>query len=479
MEHTHFSPLDYVSVIRRRKWYWMTPIALSIVAGALLVKYLPKEYRSTTTLGVTAAMLSTNIVNQATPFDNQERLRAVSQELSSAPILARVAREEGLTSNAPIDEVVSRLRGGIDVKVPEQLAPTSEPRRFDTFIVSYSDSDAYRAQRIANRLGRVFVDETSKLRVERANDTTAFVDAQLAASQARINNLEMRLRKAKESYMGQLPEQSGANLATLGGLRQQLVSDTLQMRGERDRLTLIDRQIDAIDKNSVDEPTIGRAADSGSATDARVATIERELATARTTYTDKHPEVQRLQEELAAAQNDARLARQQPPADRMAKLQRNLAYLQLVGDREVARGRIRDLERDAADTQVAIARYQSRIEAAPMVEQQLATIQRDYDLEKQQYSDLTAKQRNASVAANVERDHSGERFAVIDPASLPSTPLKPIPMRVWLGSLLAGLIVGAGLTLGREYFDASVHDERELRDEFSLPVLGSITHIPA
>jgi len=57
MENTKFSPLDYVSVIRRRRVWLATPIALSIVAGWLLVKYLPKEFKSTTTLGVAVATI--------------------------------------------------------------------------------------------------------------------------------------------------------------------------------------------------------------------------------------------------------------------------------------------------------------------------------------------------------------------------------------------------------------------------------------
>jgi capsular polysaccharide biosynthesis protein len=44
-------------------------------------------------------------------------------------------------------------------------------------------------------------------------------------------------------------------------------------------------------------------------------------------------------------------------------------------------------------------------------------------------------------------------------------------------SILAGICLGAALTLGREYFDRSVHDVRELKDEFSLPVLGEVARI--
>jgi succinoglycan biosynthesis transport protein ExoP len=469
MDSTHFSPLDYLSVIRRRRWWWITPIALSIVTGWLLVRFLPKEYKSSTTLGVTAPLVSPSIINQTTPFDNFERLRAIQQQLVSTPILSRVAREEHLAD-------VGLLRTAIDIKVPEPVANTNEVRRLDTFVVSYTDSDPQRAQRVANRLGRVFVDENSKVRAERAEDTTMFIGAQLMASQTRINDLEMRLRKAKESYMGQLPEQTGANLTTIAGLRAQMLSDATQIRGERDRLMLIDRQIEAIDKNTVDEPLSGRT-EAIASPQLRVITLERELAAARASYTDKHPEVQRIQEELAYAKKEALAAQQQPQADRLARLQRNPGYLSLVGERDVTRSRIKDLERDQADSQAQIGRYQARVEAAPMVEQQLTNIQREYDLEKQQYNDLSAKQSTAAIAATVERNRSGERFEVLDTASLPTEPLKPLPLRVWLGSLLCGLIVGAGLTLLREYFDSSVHDERDLRETLDVPILGSIARI--
>lgn len=476
-----FSPLDYVSVVRRRKWWLVTPIALSIVAGWLLVKYLPKEYRSMATLGVTAPTVSPTIVGQPALFDNQERLRALTQQLKSEQILSRVVREEKLTPAQDAKDVakaVDSLRGNIDIKVPDPVANTNEIRRLDTFVLSVADSEPGRAQRVADRLASVFVDENSKLRTEHAEDTTAFITMQVAASQERINELESRLRKAKEAYMGQLPEQTGANLATIGGLRQQLATDANNIRSERDRLTVIEGQIQAIDRNSVDEPIPGRS-DSGLSPEVRVASLERELATARTMYTDKHPEIQRLEEELASAKKEAAAAQQRPAADRLARLQRNPAYLQLVAERDVARNRIRDLERDSADTQGTIARYQARVEAAPMVEQQLATIERDYNLEKQQYGELTAKQRTAAMNANVERNRGGERFDVLESASFPTAPIKPIPLRVWLGSILGGIILGAGLTLLREYVDGAVHDERELRDEFELPILGSISHLPA
>jgi polysaccharide chain length determinant protein (PEP-CTERM system associated) len=473
MEDTHIHALDYLSVIRRRKWWLVLPIVASVVVGLLLVRYLPKQYRSSTTLGVEAPMVSPNLVNQATTYDNQERQRALSLQMLSVPVLRRVADEERLGSG---DSVIGRMRRAIDITVPEPVAATTEPRRLDTFVVSYSDSDPGRAQRVTGRLARVFVDENSKTRTEHAEDTSAFLAQQLGESQKRLTALEARLRREKESHMGQLPEQTQANLQTLSGMRQQLEANATALRGEQDRLSVIERQIESMRQGSAEALLVSRG-NEGPTAETRAITIERELAAAKATYTDKHPEIQRLQEELAAARRDAAAVRQRPIADRTAQLQTDPAYRQLITDQDIARLRVRELQRATSDAQRQISVYQARVEAAPMVEQQLATLQRDYDLEKQQYADLSAKQHAATLAENIEKNRGGEQFTILYPAGFPAEPTKPIPMRVMLVSILAGIVIGGALTLGREYLDRSVHDIRELKDEFELPVLGKVARI--
>ena len=139
--------------------------------------------------------------------------------------------------------------------------------------------------------------------------------------------------------------------------------------------------------------------------------------------------------------------------------------------------RIRELQRSEADARRQIGMYQARVERAPMVEQQLASVQRDFDLEKLQYSELSAQLHKAQIAENVERNRRGEQFTILYGASWPADPVKPIPLRVMLMSILAGVCLGGALTIGREYLDRSVHNVRDLKDEFELPVLGEIARI--
>jgi protein tyrosine kinase modulator len=482
MEDAHVHALDYMSVFGRRKWWLIVPIVASVGVGVALVRWLPKEYKGTVTLGVIAPGVSPSLVGQTAPLDNAERQRAFSQQLLSAPVLARVAREERLASGTPDDGLIGRLRKSVTITVPDPVALTNEPRKLDTFLVSYADSDPARAQRVTNRLATVFIDETSKTREEQAEHTSDFIAAQLQASQQRLAELEARLRRAKESHIGQLPEQTQANLQTLSGLRSQLDSNATALRGEQDRLSMTERQIESL-RQGVNEvlllPRGGAVVTDPAAAgpEARVATLQRDLAEARATYTEKHPEVARLTEELAAARRDATAQKQRPAEDREAMLQGDANYRQLLADREMGRLRIRELQRSETDIRRQIGVYQARVESAPMVEQQLTSVNRDYELEKAQYAELTRKLSEASMAQNVERNRRGEQFNVLYPAAYPTEPVKPVPIRVMLLSILGGLVAGAALTFLREYLDRSVHDVRDLRDELDLPVLGEVTRI--
>src|SRR4051812_10198229 len=335
MEDSQVHALDYLSVFRRRKWWLLAPMVASIVIGMLLVRFLPKQYKANATVAVEASGVSTSLVGQSAPLDNEERLRAMSQQLLSTPTLARVAREEHLGDD---DAVIGRLRSSVTIAVPDPVATTNEPRHLDTFIISYADADPERTQRITNRLANVFVDESSKMREQRAEHTSTFIASQLSASQQRLADLEVRLRHAKESHIGQLPEQTQANLQTLSGLRQQIDANATSLRGEQDRLSMIERQLELITQGGWDLGVPIRAtADAPLSPEARVVALEREISAARATYTDKHPELLRLQEELATARKQAAADHARPAADHAAQLQANPAYRQTAADREMAR----------------------------------------------------------------------------------------------------------------------------------------------
>jgi polysaccharide chain length determinant protein (PEP-CTERM system associated) len=473
-----FHPLDYLSLVRRRKWWIVVPAVLCIVVSGLLAAFLPRVYRSAATITVSSPAISAELLKQAGPSSREERIRAVSQQLLSRTVLEQVVRDEHLAPDGNIDAAVDRLLQPDRIKVePTELLKqvAREGLQLDAFLLSYAGSTPGEAQRVADTIARVFVESSSRTREARAEDTSAFIATQLAASKGRLDQIESRLRTAKESYMGRLPEQTQSNLSIAAGMRQQLESTAIALRGEQDRLSMIERQIDGMKQGAGDIVLSGRASISSGQT--RVLQLQQELANARGVYTEKHPEIQRLQEDLAAAKREAAAERERPEEDRLQTLQMDPAYRQLLADRETARLRVRDLQRAESQMRAQVASYQSRVEAAPMVEQQLASLQREYDLEKQQYGELSAKLQSAELAENLERRRGGEQFQVLYAAYMPREPESPNVMRLLLLGVALGVGLGGASGVAREYLDRSVHDVRGLQAEFDVPVLGEISRI--
>ena len=237
MEDTHVHALDYVSVLRRRKWWLVVPIVASIVVGAAAGP-LPAEAVQIERDGRRRRRRACRRTwsDQSAPLDNDERMRAVSQQLLSSRVLTRVAREAGLSVDAGRRRSLGRLRSAV------------------THLRARSGGDDRRAaalrhvHRLLQRRGsgaraagrqppgeRVRRRELEGARSSAPSTPRRSSRAELAASQSRLAELEARLRRAKESHIGQLPEQTQANLQTLSGLRQQIDANATALRGEQDR----------------------------------------------------------------------------------------------------------------------------------------------------------------------------------------------------------------------------------------------------
>ena len=271
--------------------------------------------------------------------------------------------------------------------------------------------------------------------------------------------------------MGRLPEQTNSNLAMVSAMQRQLESASTSTRGEQDRLSMIERQIESMQQGA-DEAIAATHGTPAETAQSRVLALKRDLANAQLAYTDKHPEIIRLKDEIATAERAAAAEKTRPVSDRLAILSANPEYRQLLKDRDNTRMRISESQRQQAAITREIGQYQGRVEAAPRVEQQLVSLQREYDLERASFGELTQKRQAALLNEELQRKQGGEQFAVLVPAGLPEEPFKPKPMRVMLMAIAAGLVLGGAFAFGREYLDRSVHDARGLRDEFELHGAG-------
>jgi polysaccharide biosynthesis transport protein len=468
-----FHPLDYLSVLQRRKWWLIVPSVLAIIVAIALAAGLPRTYKANATMGMALPAVSQDLV-AGQRASTADRLRAIQQILFSAPVLERVAREEGLDRDRPLAEAASHLRTQVVAEV-DRPNPALGPGTLEHFSIIFYAADPEVAQRVTNRLADAFVEESARRRSVRAQETSAFINTRLQASQARLDELEARLAEAKEAYMGSLPEQTGANVAMVAALQQQLETTANAIRGEQDRLSIIERQIEAVQAGPRVEMVPGQPAVAAGPA-ARVAQLEAELVQLRIRYRDTHPEVGRVQRQLAEARAAAEASPVEASAVRVASLANDHGYQSLLQSQQNAQLHLRDLQREDQRIRTQIESYRERVEMAPRVEQQMVTLLREYELERDQYAQLANGLRAAQMDEGLVAHNGADQFTVLTYAALPSAPDSPNVLRVLLVTILFGICIGGGLALGREYLDRSIHDTRALGD-IDTPVLGEIPHI--
>jgi uncharacterized protein involved in exopolysaccharide biosynthesis len=295
-------------------------------------------------------------------------------------------------------------------------------------------------------------------------------------SQDRLTELERQLGAKKQQNIGQLPDQINANISMLNGLRQQQESLSLQMRAEQERLSMIESQLEGMRQGVGGSAITTAGASAIQLAQSRINQLQQELMQGRALgWLDKHPEIVRLETELKAARSELAAAQNNNGAG-PEYLQNDPMYRQKLAERDQTKIRIRGIERELGLTRSSIGQLTRRVEAAPMVEQDLTSLVREHELEKRRYEDLSSKHQNALMAEELARKQGGERFSVLYPATLPVAPEKPNIVRLLIMSVVLGFALGAGLILLREFMDRSVHDARGLT-EFDIPVLGEIPRI--
>src|SRR5687767_6213305 len=130
MEERRFHPLDYLSVLQRRKFWFIVPLVLCVLVGGALALFLPREYKSQAEIGIADPTLSPELLRGVQSFDAKERQRAVSQQLLSRTVLERVVREEQLSPDKPVEDTAASLRARVEdnIVVPNPIGRSGAPR---------------------------------------------------------------------------------------------------------------------------------------------------------------------------------------------------------------------------------------------------------------------------------------------------------------------------------------------------------------
>ncbi len=510
------SPSDYLDIFRFR-WYWLViGLVLGSVASQIAVRYVPKQYVSRTVVLAESAKIPKNFIPQLTTDESRDRLRTINEEILARPTI----EQKIITELNPYPEYIDAPRSDVVDLIRSRTAIGLKGK--DAFVVEYHDTDPKRAQLIVTQLASAFMERARNSRKNQVTEASDFITKQLEETRAQMDEKESALKQIKQRYMGMLPNQLEANLSTLQRLEMQRQSIEEQIRSTKERKGLIERQLALQSQMNEPEaqlvpegPLVAQAGGSASPDQSSLAALKAQLAQLLNRYTDAHPEViatrakiARLEKEMANAGTKAPVsASVTPPSDAaqapapdgsagaasptdeatptapspgappppldhatflVSELQAQLASI------------TRDLDAMEArreQTQNDIARYQARVEKIPEVEQNLQSLQQDYNLISKYYAELLSRKLEAETASAVEQEWQSDQFSVMDPAQVPITPEYPKPSLFLLFGSLAGIGVGVVLAFLLEVMDPAVKNMHELEGLLPYPVLITLPEI--
>jgi len=201
-----------------------------------------------------------------------------------------------------------------------------------------------------------------------------------------------------------------------------------------------------------------------------------QLARAQEKYTPDHPDVVRLTREVASLEKTLADA---PPLGTLAKDRErahadNPPYVQVKGqldalivDREAAVKKRDSLKAKLDD-------YEQRLAHEPAVERQYRELARDLDSAQLKYQEIKAKQTEVQVSQNLETEHKGERFTMIEPPLPPEKPISPNRFLIIALGLMLSVAAGLGAAMLRDSLDGSVRGVQDIRTLLSVPALVAI-----
>lgn len=523
---------DYLNILRRRGALIATVSGLLMLVAAVVALTLPAVYRSTATILIKEQEIPQEFVRSTVTSFADERIQVISQQVMTRATLLELVDRHGLYGKArqreTSEDILERMRR--DIKLTPISAEVTNRSGGGTtkstiaFTLSYDSEVAGNAQKIANELVTLYLNENVKQRQRKAAETTSFLDEELVRAGEAISELEQKLADFKQRNQGRLPEFSISNqvgservnadiqrlereVAFLEERRMSLqaqLADTkpvLPLAGgaaalePEDRLRALQLQLSSLTGTfSDDHPDVkrlrreiavlrqeaglrGEAADR----DAKLQELQAQLSALRQKYSDDHPDVVKLKRTLTVIDQAVRSGESVDGKNDLPRARRpdNPAYLNLKTQIETIGSQIQSMRTERDELRGRLRLLDVRVSQSPEVEREYLELVRDLDISRARFREMRAKQLQAQLAEQLERDRKAERFTLIEPPVFPEKPHRPNRSLMLLMGVVLALVGGLGAAVLRESLDQTVHGPRDVVRVMRVPVLTVLPRLPS
>ncbi|MGQ9697370.1 MAG: GumC family protein [Armatimonadota bacterium] len=464
--------MEFIRIYRalqRRIWIIIASAVLTTSAAAIGSVFLGTYYRATATL-----MPSERALRRTPYVGGSAANEATGQRRSQINNLIALAKSRYVASqvirNLKLDATPDKLMEAVSV------GPIAEAGGTDLLRVQVEDKNPRDAVRITNEVAKVFVNFYDDLSHRDATRTRQFLEDQVR--QAR-KDLDAK-RRAVEAYQRQhrivsASEEVSVAISAASEKSRERDATAAQLAAVAQELSTLREQLEQTPKTRVvtettdTTPTAQRWA-------TEVASLEAELLREKAVYTDEHPNVKRIANQLATARQ--RLAEEAAKTHTSTRVVPNPHYDELVVSIQRLEAQHRGLAAKLTQIQQDLQRRQARLARFSGVDLAVAALIRDYRTAEENYTAVVQRLAQAKADEKVSTDTGA--IHIVDLADVAVGPLKRGVDRTQLLilALILGIALGVGFVIGMEAVDTTVRSRQDLEQLIQLPVTGVVPHLP-
>lgn len=461
--------LNFLKAIGKYRWHAVAITWIVALIGWAVVLRLPNQYEASARVYVdTQSILKPLLSGMTTTPNLDQQVVFMRRTLISRPNVERLMRMVDLDVKAKdtkehdkiVDELMSQIR-------------ISGTERDDIYTLTYTAENPKLGKDVVNALLNIFVEGSSSGKRQDSEKAVQFIDDQIKQYAEKLAAAENSLKEFKIKNMGMMPRESGTDFSgQLAGATDQLNQARLQLAEAEQARNAIRRQItgdnprtgsDGLDAVMID-PEL----------EARISATQKNLDMLRIQYTEQHPDIvanRRLLDQLLAQRTDLakHKKRSSDPGAGYSPMLQQLNVSLSQAEAQVASMRARVSEYTAR-----VARLRSLSTEAPEVEAQLAQLNRDYSVNRDNYQKLVERRESARLSGDLTSATDMLAVRIIDPPTVPNQPSGPNRLRLFSIVFGAALVVGLTTAFLMSQLRPTFMSQAALHDVTGLPVLGAI-----
>jgi len=325
------------------------------------------------------------------------------------------------------------------------------------------------------------VEQTLGGKREGAVHAQQFLETQIKDYEQRLMVAEDKLAQFKKKNVGLMPSEQGGYFAQLQNevdAGKKAETDLSIAMSRREELAKQLHGDEAISASGTATLLNGRGVSVGSDTVSRIQQTQAKLDELLLKYTDRHPDVIATRSTLEdlkkrRALELESLRRGDAGAVASSGAGNNPVYQAIQLELNKQDVEIAGLRRQMGQHQATVAELRARLNSAPQVEAEFQQLNRDYDVNKAQYTALLESYQKARLGERA--DNAGSvRFEVVLPPSAPIVPVSPKRGALLAGVWFAAVGFGAVLAYAMNLLKPIVSSLRVVHELTPFPVLGVV-----